>query len=53
MTQEDYGKTAIITAEDELFIDWEKEESLLDESSYHFDKRVLVLDHGLYVIRER
>jgi hypothetical protein len=53
MTQNDYVGTAILSAEEELTINWAEEEKLLESSSDHFDIRTLVLDHGLYVIRER
>jgi hypothetical protein len=53
MVKNDYTRTAIIGEEEELFINWAEEEKLLENPDCHFDNRTLVLDHGLYVIRER
>ncbi|MBI3652882.1 MAG: hypothetical protein HY231_17800 [Acidobacteria bacterium] len=54
MIQNDAATPAVMKKEDDLLINWEEEEDcLLNTDSYHFDIRTLVLDQGLYVIRER
>ena len=53
MVQNDYTESIITDIKDDSFINWAEEEKVFQYGTGHFDERVLVLDQGLYVIRER
>lgn len=54
MIQNVHAEAIITDIKNDLFItNWAEGEKVFQHQRDHFDKRVLILDQGLYVIRER